>query len=100
MKTLKSNKKTEILKLIDGSFSPEESKEILMSVFLSKLQFHKVKNFNSQETSGKSDIVASKRINEIRKSIDKLLKLIASAEKRNSKLEIKSEVFIRLVKNK
>ena len=39
--------KTENLNLIEGNFSIEEAKEILMNIFLTKIHFHEMKNFEN-----------------------------------------------------
>ncbi len=79
---------------IDGNFSPQESKEILMNIFRSKIQFHKSKNFSSSERFGKNDDIAEKRIPELQKSIEVLNEILNQAEKDNLRLEIKSEISI------
>lgn len=92
--------KSQKLKLIDGYFSPEESREILLNVFSNKIQFHQMKNFSSQERFGKDDNSSVKRIPQLKKSIDKLLKIIDAAEKKGDNLEVKSEVIISIIENK
>jgi hypothetical protein len=42
--------------------SADEAREILMSVFLGKIDFHENKNFSSEERFGKVDLTALKRI--------------------------------------
>lgn len=83
--------------LIDGEFSPAEARKILMSVFLSKLQFHQLNNFSAQERLGKSDEIAEKRIPQLKKSMDEIVRLLTEAEARGEQLEIRSEVVISLV---
>jgi hypothetical protein len=56
------------LKLIDGNFSAE-AREILMSVFLGKIDFHENKNFSSEERFGKVDLTALKNP-ELQRSMD------------------------------
>lgn len=87
------------LKLIDGEYSPEESREILMNVFSSKIQFHQMKNFSSQERFGQDDSSAIKRIPQLKDSVDEIQNMIVEAENNNFKLEMKSEVVIRFVKS-
>ncbi len=87
-------------KLINGAFLPSESREILHSVYSSKIQFHHMKNFSSLETFGKEDKLAVKKIPQLKKSLAKLLKLISSAEKQGKNLEITSDVIINFVENK
>lgn len=93
-------KNTKVLKLIDGSFSPDEAREILMNVFSSKIQFNKMKNFSSEERFGKEDITALKRIPELKKSMDIISKLIEEAKQNNETIQIISEVKITLSKSK
>jgi hypothetical protein len=88
------------MKLIDGHFSPDEAREIVMNVFLSKIQFHQNKNFSSEERFGKEDVNAVKRIPELKKSMVLISELIDSAKQNNETLEITSEVKIRVSKSK
>ena len=90
-------KKEQAFKLIDGNFSTKESREILINVFSSKIQFHQMNNFSSKERFGKEDKTAIKRIPQLKKSLEKLLKIIDSAEKKGEQVQIKSEVIISLV---
>ncbi len=82
------------LKLVDGTFSPKDSKEILMNIFSSKIQFHQLRNFSSQELSGVDDKIAVKRIPQLKKSMEAILKLANAAEKKGQKITIKSEVLL------
>ena len=91
-------KNQHIFKLIDGDFSTRESREILQNIFSSKIQFHQIKNFSSQERFGKEDKNALKRIPELRKSVEKILKIIESAEMKGKQLEIKSDIVISLIR--
>jgi len=85
-------------KLIEGTFLTKESREILQNLFSSKIQFHQMKNFSSQERFGTDDTTALKRIPQLRQSIDEILKMIETAEEKGEQLEIKSEIVISFVK--
>lgn len=87
-------KKIQKLKLINGNFSPSDAKEILMNVFLSKIQFHQTKNFSSKERLGKENKTALKRIEELKKSLEMINKIISDAELKNETLNITSEINI------
>lgn len=39
-------------KLIEGSFSDEEAKDVLKNFFESKIHFHEMRNFSSEERFG------------------------------------------------
>lgn len=82
------------LKLIDGVFLPEDGKEILNNLFSSKINFHQMKNFSSQERFGIEDAMAKKRIPELREEMQKLEKILKDAASQERKLNIRSVVEI------
>lgn len=84
----------EKLTLLDGEFSPEDAYEILLELFLSKINFHNSKNLSSRERLGIEDELSQKRIPDLRESIAKLKKIIEVAEVQNATVKIKSDVFI------
>jgi hypothetical protein len=86
-------------KLIDGVFSSQESKEILTSVFSSKIQFHQRKNFSTEERYGKKDETALKRIPELKKSVEQLLKVLEESEKNGLFLDIQAEIIINYIES-
>lgn len=86
--------KIEKLKLIEGSFQTDEAKEILMNVFSTKIQFHNLKNFSSQERFGKADEFAENRILELKNEIKKFQKILEQARVNNHKIHISSEIKI------
>lgn len=88
--------KTENLTLIEGVFLSEEAKDILMSIFSSKINCHNLRNFSSKELYGKEDETAQKRIPELKKELDKLQVILAEAKEKNAKLHIHSEIIISL----
>ena len=93
-------KNTKEMKLIDGHFSPDEAREIVMNVFLSKIKFHQNKNFSSEERFGNEDVNAVKRIPELKKSMIAISELIDSAKQNNETLELTSQVKIQVSKSK
>jgi hypothetical protein len=88
--------KKEQLNLIEGCFSDEEAKGMLTNIFLTKINFHEMQNFSSQERFGKQDKIAKKRIPELKKETEKLLQIITEAKLKNKKLLITSEINISL----
>lgn len=86
--------KTEKLTLIEGTFSNEEAKEILMNIFYTKINFHEVKNFSSIERFGEADANAQKRIPHLKQSVEKLTKFLAEANTSKKKIIINSEIII------
>ncbi|GBL35843.1 hypothetical protein EMGBS15_14380 [Filimonas sp.] len=86
----------EKLNLIDGEFSHEEAKEILMNIFSTKIHFHKMRNFSSQERFGREDETAIRRIHALEIEIEKVIKVVSEANTLNKKLVITSEINISL----
>ena len=87
-------KNTEKLNLIDGVFSQSEAKEILMSLFKSKINFHNIKNWSSNERFGKDDEIAQERIPKLREEIEKLQLILSEAKTQNKNLIVSSEINI------
>ena len=88
--------KIEKLTLIEGNFSFDEAKEILISMFSSKINFHNIQNWSSQERFGKDDETAQKKVRLLKNEIEKLEEIILNAKSQNKKLVIKSEIIISL----
>jgi hypothetical protein len=86
--------KIEKLNLIDGVFSTEDAKDILMNIFSAKINFHQLKNFSSQERYGKDEDTARKRIPKLKNEIEKSLEIIAEAKAKSKRLVISSEINI------
>lgn len=92
-------KKNEKLTLIAGDFSVNEATEILMSMFSSKINFHNIQNWSSQERFGKDDAIAQKRIPELRNEMKKLEGFLSEVKARNKKLAVSSEINISLLED-
>ena len=86
--------KIEKLKLIEGEFSFNEAREILTSMFNSKINFHNIQNWSYLERYGKDNETAQKKIPLLKKEIDKLEKIILEDKENNKKLVINSEINI------
>ncbi|GAB2595923.1 hypothetical protein [Spirosoma areae] len=88
--------KLDTLTLIEGDFSEEEAREILLNIFSFKINFHRLRNFSSQERFGKHDEIAQKRIPELKKEIEKVLQVVSEAKSKNKRLIITSGIDIYL----
>ena len=89
--------KVEKLTFIKGEFSDEEAKEILNNIFSSKINYHNIKNWSSNERYGTDDEIAQKRIPELRKDMIKLLEILSEAKAKKRRLVITSEINITLL---
>lgn len=86
---------TENVTLINGVFTPDEAKEVLLTLLNHKINFHRMRNFSSEERYGKPDPVSEKRLSELYESRDQVLSLLTNATASGYKLEIESLVSIR-----
>ena len=86
--------KIEKLTLIEGDFFFDEAEEILISMFYSKINFHNIQNWSSQERFGKDDENAQKRIPVLRNEMKKLEEILLEAKAKNKKLMVSSEINI------
>ncbi len=85
------------LTLIEGNFSDDEAREILTSVFFSKINFHNIKNWSSQERFGKDDEIAQRRIPALKNNMEKLQEILSEAKAKNKRLLVSSKIDISLM---
>jgi len=90
-------KKNYDFKLIHGTFSASESAKILFDLISSKIQFHNMENFSSQERFGKDAPHSQKRIQALRKVQGSLKKIFDAAEKKDLQLKIEGSVKITIM---
>ncbi len=90
-------KSTETLTIMDGNFTHDEAKEIIMNIFSSKINFHNIKNWSSQMRFGKDDEIAQNRIPALRNEMKKLEDILLEAKVKNKKLVVNSEINISLL---
>lgn len=86
--------------LINGLFSPEEAKEVLMSILASKVQFHELKNLRSIVTKDSEDQTSILRVRQLKDTIEELKLILNEAFEKNMELSIKSNLEITLEKSK
>ena len=84
-------------KLIQGSFSDEEAKDVLKNFFESKIHFHEMRNFSSEERFGHKDAIAVKRIPELKEASEEVLKIVQQAKLTNKRLLINASVQITII---
>lgn len=82
------------LQLIEGNFTHEEAKELLFSLFTSKINFHQIKNFSAQERFGKDDLIAVERIPKLKEEMNKLENFIQNAPNQNKKMVISATITL------
>jgi hypothetical protein len=74
--------------LIDGSFPPEDAKEILLKVFSSKIRFHELKNFSAIVSMGKEDETASTRIPRLKQTMSEIEDFFGNPDVSGKKIKI------------
>jgi hypothetical protein len=87
-----------VYKLICGVFSSEEAALILNQMISNKIRFHELKNFSHLERSGKVDKESLKRILELKKTQQKIGKIITTSQKKNQKIQINAGIELTLLK--
>ncbi len=92
-------KKNETLTIMDDNFTHDEAKEIIMNMFSSKLNFHNIKNWSSQERFGKNDAIAQEKIPELRNEMKRLEEILIEAKTKNKKLVVSSAINIELLES-
>jgi uncharacterized protein with von Willebrand factor type A (vWA) domain len=80
--------------LINGEFSTEDARELLIDLFSRKTNFHEIKNFSANERFGKDDPIHMNRIDCLTNNIQKLNLLFRELSESDCRLVIKSDVTI------
>ncbi len=89
-------KTTQQFKFIAAKFTADEAKEILSDLLNHKIRFHTMKNFSNEERFGKPIKGSQKRIEELKKSRDKILQMVTYAAETNTSLKVESTITIAL----
>ena len=84
-------------KFIEGDFSTEEAKTVLMTLINNKINFHNLNSFSDYVKHNGNSEKSKKRISELITTREAILKLIEEAEKKELKLSIKSDISIELI---
>ncbi|NBC27811.1 MAG: hypothetical protein GVY08_13185 [Bacteroidetes bacterium] len=90
-----SKKKSETFTLIDGVFSLEDAREILMNLIHRKIQYHNIQNLSSLERRGGHDPVSQNRIKELEKTRRQILEMLeANSSDSDREVQVNSEINI------
>ncbi len=74
------------LKLIEGNFTKEESMELLMGIYTSKIKFHDLKIFSSEERFGYKDKKSVEKIPELIEAKNRAQEIISTSSSSNFKI--------------
>lgn len=89
----------ENIKLIDGLYSPEKAKEILVNVINSKIQFHALQSLTAWEKDGFKDVEINQRLLELKESREHVIKLFDHLDNTIKYVEMKASINIAFVPN-
>jgi hypothetical protein len=83
--------------LIDGQFEPKEAIDILHNLISQKVNFHLVRNFNSEIRFGKKSDKSLERIKALKEANIEIQEIIEKAAKKGYRLSVKANIQIELV---
>lgn len=83
--------------LIDGVFEPTAAKEILMTLFSNKIQFHHIQNFISIERNGEQEVFALQRISALKSDQEQLKLVLNDARKENKRVAVSTIVHLTFI---
>jgi hypothetical protein len=94
---MKTANKIEPISLINGLFESEEAKEVLYTLFSDKIKFHQNRIFRLEEKYGEIDERSKKRVEELKKSREKLLLLLQEMNSISSQFQISCDIKIKAI---
>lgn len=89
-------KKKEIIELIQGTFKPDEAREVLLQLINNKINFHNLKNWSSHERFGKPDAYSEQRLKKLEESRKKVEKFISDLDDGEHTITINSTIEINI----
>ncbi len=88
---------SENLKLIEGSFSPAEAADVLLSLLNDKIKFHTVKSLNLRQGESETAGNVPERILKLKLAKKRVEELVLEAHRNGKQLEINSIIQIKLI---
>jgi hypothetical protein len=85
------------VKLVDGTFTTEDSREVLFHLLREKIKFHNRRLFSLDERLGVSDEHSKKRVRELQLSMTEVQDLLDKANLLGKQLNIRCDIHIELV---
>jgi hypothetical protein len=82
------------INVIEGSYSPNDAKELLLDQCNKNITLHKIKNFSSQIRYGIEDSQALQQIDQLKDNVSIISKIVDYAALENKKLKIHSFIEI------
>jgi hypothetical protein len=83
--------------LVDGKFSAEDAREILLSLINNKIKFHELKNFSYEVRYSRSDNHSVMRIAELKACREALKEKLKMAVDENTVVRVHSSIVVEFV---
>ena len=93
---MENEKKLEV-KFINGEFSQEDARELLLNIISKKIQFHSVDSLSLWEKNASEDFGAKKRLEELQSARSQVLQLLTSQTTMGKKINIYSTIEIEVL---
>ncbi len=87
-------KNSHTFKLVDGKFSPSDARKILMELIQNKINFHSRQIHMMEEHNEGNTSRHQKRIEQLKKSAERLKKALVLAEKKGMQLKVNGNIEI------
>lgn len=85
------------VKLVDGTFAPEDAREVLFHLLREKIKFHNRRMFSLDERLGVLDEHSRHRIKELQLSLTDVQDILDNAQLLDKRLSIRCDIQIELV---
>mgnify|MGYP003522599542 FL=1 len=89
-------KQNQSFTLIDGLFSVEDAKDILLMLFNYKIDYHNREDFSNHIRFNKDLAHSQLRITELMNSRDKIMEMLEHKDLKSAKLIINSTITVRI----
>ncbi|WP_299215603.1 hypothetical protein [uncultured Dokdonia sp.] len=89
---------TNQIKLVEGTYSPINSADVLLSLIADKIKFHSLQILNIQDKSDPRVIHAELRIVELKESRKLVTELIVKAQHEGYDMKIDGTIHIEMIK--
>ena len=84
-------------KLIQGDFSPQDAKTVLMSVINSKINFHNLNAFSEFVKNNEDCEISKRRISVLTSSLEDINKLLEESDRNGMRLKINGDITIEFI---
>lgn len=84
-------------KLIEGNFSSQDAKTVLMSVINSKINFHNLNAFSEFVKNNEDCEISKRRISVLTSSLEDINKLLEESERNGKRLKINGDITIEFI---